>query len=140
MEILSKLIDLPYPDYESIINNFNSDKEVLCNNEELTSMLKRVQFFARDNSDVRNGANFYFKDNCLEVKAISDQAKVKEKMSIVKKGDDVSIALNVKFVLDYLNQIEKNSILKLSDSDSAVLLSEEDNDNFLCLTMPLSLS
>ena len=61
-------------------------------------------------------------------------------MSIVKKGDDVSIALNVKFVLDYLNQIEKNSILKLSDSDSAVLLSEEDNDNFLCLTMPLSLS
>ena len=134
VEILSKLIDLPYPDYESIINNFNSDKEVLCNNEELTSMLKRVQFFARDNSDVRNGANFYFKDNCLEVKAISDQAKVKEKMSIVKKGDDVSIALNVKFVLDYLNQIEKNSILKLSDSDSAVLLSEEDNDNFLCLT------
>ena len=139
IELLSKLIDLPYPDYENIIGSFSSNKEVLCDSEELVKMLKRVQLFARDNSDVRNGATFTFNDKSLEVKAISDQAKVKENMLVLKKGDNISISLNVKFILDFVNQLHKNTVIKLSNEDSAVLFAEEGSDKFLCLAMPLSL-
>ena len=139
VRVLSKIIDLPYPDYAKIMSSLDFDKAVLCDLEETTSMLRRVLIFARENSDVKNGAILQFEGNSLEVEATSDQAHVKEKVVVVKKGDDLKISLNVKFILDFLNQISGNICMKLKDADSAVLLSEEDKDNFVCLTMPLSL-
>lgn len=139
IELISKVIDLPYPDYENIFASLNFDKDVLCSTEDMLSMLKRVQIFARDNSEVRNGAKFNFDKNTLKVEAISDQAKVHEELSVVKKGDDVNISLNVKFVLDYLNQISGNVLVKLKDENSAILLSEAEKTDFVCLAMPLSL-
>lgn len=138
VEVFSKIIDLPYPDYENILSNLNFDKNILCGSEELVSTLKRVQIFARENTDVRNGALFNFNNEKLFVEATSDLANIKEEMQIVKNGDDVKIFLNVKFVLDFLTEIEGNVNIKLRDSNSAILLTQEGKENFLCLAMPLA--
>lgn len=139
VKMLSKLISLPYPDVENIMSNLDFNKEILCDRSELTNMLKRGLIFARNNRDVRNGAKFSFTDNKLEIEAISDIAKVKEDMNIVKKGDNFDISLNIKFILDFIQQISKNVLIQCKDENSAILLKESDKDDFICVTMPLSL-
>jgi DNA polymerase-3 subunit beta len=138
VKVLSKLIDLPYPDYLSIISSLSFDKEVLCQRESLISVLKRMIIFARNNTDIRNGAKLSFNDDTLEIEAASDIAKLKEKVNTIKKGSDFYIALNVKFILDFLQQISGDVLMQFKDENTATLMKSKDNDNLTCIAMPLS--
>ena len=140
-EILTRVIDLPFPDYNGILNATGYDKEVIIESSEFKNVLKRVQIFVRNNSESKNSGIFEFKDDVLEVNGISEIAKINETIHINKTGEDLKISLNVKFLLDYLTFIEKdkNVLLNLSTSSSAVELSIENEKDFKYLVMPLAL-
>ena len=58
----------------------------------------------------------------------------------IKEGEDIKISLNVKFLLDYISTITGEvTQLKMLNSKSSVLITEEKNDKSLYLTMPLAL-
>ena len=140
-EILSRVIDLPFPDYNGILNATKYDKEVLINSSEFKNLLKRVQIFVRNNAESKNSGVFEFKDNALRVNGTSEIAKIDETIEVKKVGEDLKISLNVKFLLDYLNFIEKdkNVLLSLSTSSSAIEMTVENEKNSKYLVMPLAL-
>ncbi|MCK5779733.1 MAG: DNA polymerase III subunit beta [Psychrilyobacter sp.] len=140
-EVLTRVIDLPFPDYNGILNTTGYNKEVLIDSVEFKNVLKRVQIFVRNNNESKNSGIFEFNEGTLEVKGVSEIAKINETIEIEKTGDNLKISLNVKFLLDYLSFIEKGKkvFLRLSTSSGAVQLTTEGSDDFKYLVMPLAL-
>lgn len=140
IEILSRVIELQFPDYKSILKNVQYDKKVLLNTKDFISVLKRTRIFVRDNKDSKNGGVFEFKNNKLTLRGLSDNAKIKEELSTIQEGDEIKISLNVEFLLEYISILEGNvTEMKLLSSKNSVLVKDEANDNSLFLTMPLAL-
>ncbi len=140
-EILTRVIDLPFPDYNGILGATSYNKEVLVDSQEFKNILKRVQIFVRNNTESKNSGIFNFLDETLEVNGVSEVAKINETISIKKQGEDLKISLNVKFLLDYLTFVEKdkNVLLNLSTSSSALEMLIEGEESFKYLVMPLAL-
>lgn len=140
VSILSRVIDLPFPDYKNILNNTFYNKNILLNNSDLVSVLKRVIIFVRNNSEAKNSAIFNFIGNKLYIKGVSENAKINEETDTLKDGDDLKISLNVKFLLDYAQTIDEDNLsIRMSSSSGAVFLKGEKSDNTIYLTMPLAL-
>lgn len=140
ISILSRVIDLAFPDYNSILSNTDYDKKVLSRTDDFISVLKRVLVFVKNNTEAKNSGIFTFSANKLVLRGISEYAKVKEELDTLKEGDDLKISLNVKFLLDFLNHLETDNVeLNMLSSGSPVLLKGEGSDKFVYLTMPLAL-
>ncbi len=141
VSILSRVIDLEFPDYDAILTNTTYDKEVFLNKKDFISVLKRVLVFVKNNTEAKNSGIFTFMGNKLMIRGISEAAKVKEEIETIKTGEDLTISLNVKFLLDYLQNLEtENVAMSLSNSSSAVLLKGEKREDFIYFTMPLALN
>ena len=65
VEILTRTIDLQFPDYKSILNNSQHNKKILLNTKDFLSVLKRTAIFVRDNKESKNGGIFNFSNNLL---------------------------------------------------------------------------
>ena len=139
-EILTRVIELQFPDYKSILKSAQHDKKILLNTKDFLSVLKRTLIFVRDNKDSKNGGIFNFENNKLVLTGINENAKIKEELVTIQEGDNLKISLNVKFLLDYISILEgKVTELKLMTSKSSVLVKSEENDKSLYFTMPLAL-
>ncbi|MBP6126456.1 MAG: DNA polymerase III subunit beta [Leptotrichiaceae bacterium] len=140
IEILTRVIELQFPDYKSILKSAQHDKKILLNTKDFLSVLKRTLIFVRDNKDSKNGGIFNFENKKLVLTGINENAKIKEELVTIQEGDNLKISLNVKFLLDYISILEgKVTELKLMTSKSSVLVKSEENDKSLYFTMPLAL-
>lgn len=141
INLLSRVIDLPYPDFKSLISNGTFNKTIVIDTEEFTDVLKRVLVFVKNNNESKGGAIFYLEDNKFLIEGISESGKIKEEITLKKEGEDLKIQLNVKYLLDFLQNLDKNkkTIIKLSNSRGTVLLKNEGNEDYLYITMPLAL-
>ena len=140
VEILTRVIELQFPDYKSILKNAQHDKKVLLNTKDFLSVLKRTLIFVRDNKDAKNGGIFNFENNKLILTGIHENAKIKEELATIQEGENLKISLNVKFLVDYISILDgKVTELKLMNSKSSVLVKDEESDKSLYFTMPLAL-
>ena len=140
VEILTRVIELQFPDYKSILKNAQHDKKVLLNTKDFLSVLKRTLIFVRDNKDAKNGGIFNFENNKLILTGINENAKIKEEVATIQEGENLKISLNVKFLVDYISILDgKVTELKLMNSKSSVLVKDEESDKSLYFTMPLAL-
>lgn len=138
---MTRLIDLPFPDYKGILENMLYDKKVLIETENLINILKRVQVFVKNNNESKNSALFNLKGEEFIITGVSDTAKVKEKINLIRSGEDIKLSLNVKFLLEYLSNTQKDNktSFEMSSSNSAVLIKNESSDKYLYILMPLAL-
>ena len=140
VEILTRTIDLQFPDYKSILNNSQHNKKILLNTKDFLSVLKRTAIFVRDNKESKNGGIFNFSNNKLLLTGTSENAQIKEEIVTIQEGEDLKISLNVKFLFDYISTIKgKVTVLELLNNKSSVIVKDEDNDKSLYFTMPLAL-
>ena len=140
VEILTRTIDLQFPDYKSILNNSQHNKKILLNTKDFLSVLRRTAIFVRDNKEAKNGGIFNFANNKLLLTGTSENAQIKEEIVTIQEGADLKISLNVRFLLDYISTIEgKVTVLELLNNKSSVIVKDEDNDKSLYFTMPLAL-
>ena len=140
VEILTRTIDLQFPDYKSILNNSQHNKKILLNTKDFLSVLKRTAIFVRDNKESKNGGIFNFSNNKLLLTGTSENAQIKEEIVTIQEGGDLKISLNVRFLLDYISTIKgKVTVLELLNNKSSVIVKDEDNDKSLYFTMPLAL-
>lgn len=139
--LTSRVVDLAFPDYKGIFENTVYTKNVNVDTELLVSVLKRVQVFVKNNNESKNSAMFDLKDGQFVITGISDTAKVREELQLQKEGEDLRLSLNVKFMLDYLLNLDKDkkTIMKMSNSSGAVLIKNEENNKYLYILMPLAL-
>ena len=140
VEILTRTIDLQFPDYKSILNNSKHDKKVLLNTKDFLSILKRASLFVKENKEFKNGATFRFENNKLTLKGTNDNARIKEEIITIQEGENLKISLNVRFLIDYISTIQgKVTVLELLNEKSSVIIKDESNPNSLYFTMPMSL-
>ena len=140
VEILTRTIDLQFPDYKSILNNSQHNKKILLNTKDFLSVLRRTAIFVRDNKEAKNGGIFNFANNKLLLTGTSENAQIKEEIVTIQEGADLKISLNVRFLLDYISTIEgKVTVLELLNDKSSVIVKDEDNDKSLYFTMPLAI-
>jgi DNA polymerase-3 subunit beta len=135
--IVSRKIDGKFPNYRQVIPSDNPLK-AKADRSGLTHALKRVALLADEKSkmvrfEIQKGNLSLISDN-------TDLGAAHEEMSIEYDGEEVSIGLNAKYVLDILNVIEGDSVtLNLKDQNHSCLFTVGDDDQYKSIVMPMRL-
>ena len=144
--IITKLIELRFPNYAEILSNISYDKKLYINNEKLTNLLKRILIFSRSNSESKYSSTYEFKHNeenknKMSISALNELARINEELDVNFEGEDLKISLNSKYLLEFIQNIpkEKELVLEFMYSNSAVKVYEKDNDEYIYILMPLAL-
>ena len=144
--IITKLIELRFPNYAEILSNISYDKKLYINNEKLTNLLKRILIFSRSNSESKYSSTYEFKYNekdndKMAISALNELARINEELDVNFEGEDLKISLNSKYLLEFIQNIpkEKELVLEFMYSNSAVKVYEKDNDEYIYILMPLAL-
>ena len=100
--------------YKPLMDKINNcDKKATINIKDFTSVLKRIYVFVKDNKDKKDVALLTFKSNSLEILGKTDLAESSENLPIIYDGGDLSIGLNVKFLLDYLQTSQESEFVEI---------------------------
>ena len=144
--IITKLIELRFPNYADILSNISYDKKLFINNEKLTNLLKRILIFSRSNAESKYSSTYEFKtneetQNKVSISALNEIARINEELDVNFEGENLKISLNSKYLLEFIQNIpkEKELVLEFMYSNSAVKVYEKDNDEYIYILMPLAL-
>lgn len=136
VQIISRLVDGQYPDYEQIIPKEFKTTGVFS----ISQMTKEIKAAGLFCSESVNGVEFKLSSEKGVVKVSSTSTQTGEYESEVTAqvdGEENSILLNHRYVLDGLNNLTgEEGVLKLINSDSPCLLSGNNND-YLYIVMPI---
>lgn len=135
--IISRKVDGKFPNYRQVIPGDNS-LQVKVNKGELAHALKRVALLADEKSkmvrfEIREGNLTLISDN-------TELGAAREEIAVDYAGDDVTIGLNARYVLDVLAAIESEQvILNLKDENHSCLITAESDADYLSIVMPMRL-
>jgi DNA polymerase-3 subunit beta len=125
----TKLINGKYPDYQRIIPK-ESKVELILNREQIVDHLKQV-------STISYEMKITFTNEAIIFESLNeDNIEAKTQLEFNSNlSEDISIAVNSKYILDFLSQIEQNEFkLRYNDSTLPFLLESED---FITVIMPI---
>ncbi|WP_454953472.1 DNA polymerase III subunit beta [Fusobacterium hwasookii] len=144
--IITKLIELRFPNYADILSNISYDKKLFINNEKLTNLLKRILIFSRSNAESKYSSTYEFKtneenQNKMSIFALNEIARINEELDVNFEGENLKISLNSKYLLEFIQNIpkEKELVLEFMYSNSAVKVYEKDSEEYIYILMPLAL-
>lgn len=150
VEILSRLIEGNYPEYQHIIpGDFKTQIEV--NKNELIKAVKVASLFTQSNlNDIhleisaRGGSRPGSGNETGELKVSSAENQLGENtnsLDVEVKGENNSIVLNYRYLIDGLNimNTEKIKIQMNDDSTPCVIRSVNGEENYMYLVMPIKL-
>jgi len=133
--MVSKLIDGNYPNYQQVIPTKNT-KRVTVPRELFTHAVKRVSILAKDKT---NAVKLQLDKNSLVLSTNNPEVgEANEELSVNYTGDSLTIGFNSRYLLDALSAMDRPVIsLELNDSLSPCLITEEGNDAYRCVVMPM---
>lgn len=139
--IISRVIDMAFPNYEGILENNSYDKKLTINAEVFLKILKRIIIFVRNNSESKYGATFYLEKDHMKVNGVSEVAKINEELEVNYEGNKIKIALNTKFLADFIQTLSKDKDITLEfiASNNSVKIREDKIEDYLYILMPLAL-
>ncbi|MGF6905911.1 DNA polymerase III subunit beta [Fusobacterium sp. PH5-44] len=126
---ISRVIDLEFHNYGVVLNNNQYDKKLIIGGDEFNKILKRVMIFSRNNAEAKYGGIFEINNLELVIEGENDVAQVRETAEVNYVGDDIKIGLNVKFILDFTQNLTKNDeiCVELMNPNSFVRFSISEN-------------
>ncbi len=135
VEIVSRLIEGQFPNYEQVIPK-ESDKKIEASTEELAAATRRVAILTSEKS---NSIRYQAKGNKLTISSKTpDMGEAKEEIDIAYKGEEISIAYNSKYVLDVLKNVGTKEIsLELTQPLSPGIIRPKGDGDYLCVIMPM---
>jgi len=135
LEILLKLIEGEFPDYEKVIPHKNS-KYVVINANSLKDIVGKISIVSNDKT---KNIKMLLKNGSIDLEITgSDGSAANSNISADYSGEDMEIVLNAKYLIDILSQItEENIIIRIEDSISPLLIEQEKSKNLLFVLMPV---
>jgi DNA polymerase-3 subunit beta len=135
--MISRLLDGQFPKYNQLIPT-ESPKTVVVNVETLTSALERAAIMVNDKT---GSVKMEFSDGNLKLYADTpDSGKSEEKVAVEYTGDDLIIAFNYKYILEALKSMDCEEVkIGLNTSLSATVFRPNNNEDFVCLIMPVQI-
>ncbi|MBE0648605.1 MAG: DNA polymerase III subunit beta [Bacteroidales bacterium] len=143
IELVCRLIDGKYPNYEAVIPTNNPNKLTIDRMSLLTS-IRRVSIFANQSThQIR--FKISGKELVLSAEDIDFSNEAKERLTCAYEGDDMEIGFNSKFMVEMLNNAETDEVMiEMSASNRAGILLPVNNENkeedILMLVMPVMLA
>lgn len=137
IKYITRIIDLSFPDYNSIIQNtINSNtNEIHINSKNFLKTLKKVNTVVSKNIEYKNAAKFEIKLKEVVITGFNQKSKIKEKQDITNiNGIEIETSLNVKFLMEYIINSEKEvTIIKFDEFNKPFIINNE------YLIMPITL-
>ncbi|NNK70167.1 MAG: DNA polymerase III subunit beta [Flavobacteriaceae bacterium] len=143
VELVCRLIDGKYPNYEAVIPKDNPNKLTIDRNQFLNSV-KRVSIFSNKTThQVRlkiAGAELN-----ISAEDIDYSNKAEERLTCDYQGDDMQIGFNSRFLSEMINNLNSNDVLlEMSLPNRAGLLTPNDGldegESITMLVMPVMLN
>jgi len=136
-ELVSRLINGSYPDYQQIIP-MNYKTRVLINKNELMRAIKASAIFSKAGV---NDVALDFKAETGKITISSASSQVGEssvELNSEIEGDNNDIIINYRYFLDGLNNISSDTVkLDLVNSGTPCVLRPEKQDDYLYIVMPI---
>lgn len=135
--IISRLMEGQYPKYNQLIPQ-ESPKEAIVNISQLISSLERVAIMVNERTSI---VKFEFKDNKIVLTADTpDSGASEDEIEIEYKEEELKIAFNYRYVLDSLKNMETKEVkIGLNTALSATVLRPNNEDDYICLVMPVQI-
>lgn len=135
VEFLVRLIEGNYPSYEQVIPTANEKKAVI-DREFFIKALRRVSVISKDRS---NAIKLDLNTDTLTLTASNpDLGDAKDEIELQYSGEPISLGFNAKYLIDALNAMTTDKVVfELQEILSPTLLKEQDNENYLCVVMPM---
>ena len=135
-QIISRLVDGQYPDYQQIIPGQFSTIAV-TEKSALINALRTAAVFSQNNNSVKTEVLTNNQQVVLTAES-SELGKSLVELPAKVEGKDVALVLNFHYLLDALSSIEsKNVIIKVIDDSSPCLLVPEEGSDYTYLVMPI---
>lgn len=140
INLVCRLIDGKYPNYEAVIPKENPNK-LTVNRQEFLTSIRRISIFANKST---HQIRLKVAGSSLTISAqdIDFANEAAEQMPCEFEGTDIEIGFNSRFLMEMLNNIQTDKVdLKMSAPNKAGILLPADNENpaedLLMLVMPL---
>lgn len=139
VQVISKLIEGEYPNYQAIFPQ-KSKTEILINKDEFLNHLRAASIFASKMNEVTlkiDGKN-------KRIEIFSQNPDTGEYHSFLPcrvSGKDTKVSFNWRFLIDGLaNLKKKEAIFELNDEEGPAVLKQKDDPTFVYLVMPVKSS
>ena len=142
IQMVCRLIDERYPDYENVIPRDNNNT-MTVNRATLLSSLKRIAIYANKTT---HQVRLKVADNQLHISAedIDFSNEANETLECEHPGEEIEIGFNARFLIEMLSNLDaKEVIFKFSQPNRAGLIEpseKEDHEDVLMLVMPVMLN
>ena len=106
-ELISRLIDGKFPDYQTVIPKDNY-KTSIINTKNFFNSIKRVSLLAEEKS---HSIELSFSDNNLLIKTVNTSVgEASDELDIKYSGEPISIKLNSRYIMDFIFNITEENI------------------------------
>jgi len=133
--MVSKLIDGNYPNYLQVVPA-KSTKKITVSKDVFTHAVKRVSILSKEKT---NAVKLQLeKDRLILSTNNPEVGEATEELSVDYKGEAIAIGFNSRYIMDVLTAMDRENIsLELSDALSPCLISEEGDEHYKCVVMPM---
>jgi len=133
--MVSKLIDGNYPNYLQVLPT-KSTKKVTVSKEALTHAVKRVSILSKEKT---NAVKLQLENDRLVLSTNNPEVgEANEELGVDYRGESISIGFNSRYLLDVLTAMDRESVaLELSDPLSPCLITEDGDEHYKCVVMPM---
>ena len=141
-QVICRLVDAKYPDYNAVIPIDNSNVLSL-GRLEIQNALRRIAIYANKTT---NQVIFNLNEGSLTITAqdLDFSNEATEQLSCNYSGESMTIGFNAKFLIEMLSVLESDNIrIELSTPKRAGILfpsDENENESLLMLVMPVMMS
>jgi DNA polymerase III subunit beta len=135
IELVSKLIDGKFPDYERVIPQQHT-KLLLLRRDQLLQSLQRAAILTNEKF---RGVRLVLDNGSLKIISTNaEQEEAQEEIEVDYQGESLDVGFNVTYLLDVLNNINSETIqCRLADASSSALFMLPDNERFKYVVMPM---
>jgi DNA polymerase III subunit beta len=138
VELVMRLIDGEFPNYEQVIPKATKSKIVVDKNE-LLSALRRVSVVA---SDRARGVKLHIAEGQLTISASSpDFGEASEEIEVAYGGEPLSVGFNSRYLTDVLAVLPEETRVEIAliDDASPGVIRAEDDESYNYVVMPMRL-
>jgi DNA polymerase-3 subunit beta len=135
IELLSKLIEGKFPDYQRVIPSGHT-KHVTLDRETFLGSLQRAAILTTDKF---KGVRLTLAQGTLRVSSTNaEQEEASEELDVDYQGEPVDIGFNVQYLLDVLSNLKNKSIvITLQDPNASALITTQEDEEFKYVVMPM---
>jgi DNA polymerase-3 subunit beta len=135
VDLLSKLVEGKFPDYQRVIPQ-GYRKSIVLDRVTWGDALKRASILT---SDKFKGVRFTLTQDALKVQTTNaEQEEAVEELDVEYGGEPLDIGFNVTYLLDVLDNLKTESVTcEFGDANSSALISVPGDQGFKYVVMPM---